>query len=48
MVYNIQNFKTSNLNLGFEFQQLLVSLEHVIYLVMWIRDTGCHTSALTT
>jgi hypothetical protein len=35
--------KTSNLNPSFEFQQLLVSLKHVINLVMRIRDTGCHT-----
>jgi hypothetical protein len=34
--------ETMNLNPGFEFQQLLVSLKHVINLVMRIRDTGCH------
>jgi hypothetical protein len=27
-------------NPGFEFQQLLVYLKHVINLVMWNRDTG--------
>jgi hypothetical protein len=42
MVHTIQNLKISNLNPGFEFQQLLVSLKHVINLVMQIRDTGCH------
>jgi hypothetical protein len=42
MIHTIQNFKTSNLNPGFEFQQLLVSLKHVINLVMQIRYTGCH------
>jgi hypothetical protein len=45
MVHTIQNLKTSNLNPGFEFQQLLVSLKYVINLVMRIRDTGCHTSS---
>jgi hypothetical protein len=34
MVHTIQNLKTSKLNLGFEFHQLLVSLKHVINLVM--------------
>jgi hypothetical protein len=43
MVHTIQNLKTSNLNPDFEFQQLLVSLKHVIDLVMWIRDIGCHS-----
>jgi hypothetical protein len=37
--------KTLNLNPGFEFQQLLLSLKHVINLVMRIRDTGCHSLA---
>jgi hypothetical protein len=32
--------ETLNLNPDFEFQQLLVSLKHVINLIMWIRDTG--------
>jgi hypothetical protein len=35
-------FENLNLNPGFEFQQLLVSLKYVINLVMWIRDMGCH------
>jgi hypothetical protein len=47
MVHTIQNLKTSNLNPGFEFQQLLVSLKHVINLVMRIRDMGCHTSVMS-
>jgi hypothetical protein len=42
MVHTIQNLKTLNLNPGFEFQQLLVSLKYVINLVMWIRDMWCH------
>jgi hypothetical protein len=42
MIHTIQIFKTSNLNPGFEFQQLFVSLKHVINLVLRIRDTGCH------
>jgi hypothetical protein len=46
MVYTIQNLKTLNLNPGFEFQQLSVSLKHLINLVMWIRDTGCHNGRL--
>jgi hypothetical protein len=43
MVHTIQNSKTLNLNPGFDFQQLLVSLKHVINLVIRIRDTGCHS-----
>jgi hypothetical protein len=42
MVHTIQNFKTSNLNPSFEFQQLLMSLKYVINLVIWIKYTGCH------
>jgi hypothetical protein len=42
MVHTIQNLKTSNLNLDFEFQQLLGSLKHIINLVMQIRYTECH------
>jgi hypothetical protein len=40
MVHTLQKLKTSNLNLDFEFQQLLRSLKHVINIIMWIRDTG--------
>ncbi len=43
MVHTLQKLKTSNLNLDFEFQQLLGSLKHVINIIMWIRDTGCYT-----
>ena len=32
--------ETSNLNLDFEIQQLLVSLTHVINLTMWINTRG--------
>jgi hypothetical protein len=42
MVHTTQNLKTSKLNPGFEFHQLLVSLKYVINLVMRIRYTGCH------
>jgi hypothetical protein len=38
MVHTTQNLKTLNLNLGFEFQQLLVSLKHVINLFMWTAN----------
>jgi hypothetical protein len=38
--------ETTNLNPNFEFQQLLVSLKHVINLVMRMRDTGCHNVLL--
>jgi hypothetical protein len=43
MIHTIQNLKTSKLNLGFEFHQLLIYLKHVINLVMQIRYTVCHT-----
>jgi hypothetical protein len=36
MVHTIHNLKTSNLNLCFEFQQLVVSLKHVINFLMQI------------
>jgi hypothetical protein len=45
MVHTIQNLKTSNLDLDFEFQQLLGSLKHVINIIMWIRDMGCYNAA---
>jgi hypothetical protein len=38
MVHTTPKLITSN----FEFQQLIVSLKHVINLIMRIRDTGCH------
>jgi hypothetical protein len=41
MVHTIQNLGTSNLNPGFEIQQLLGFLKHVIDIIIWIRDTGC-------
>jgi hypothetical protein len=44
VVHTIHYLKTSKLNPGFEFHQLLVSLKHVINLDIWIRYTGCHTS----
>jgi hypothetical protein len=34
MVHTIQNLRTSNLNLDFEFQQLLGSLKHVINIIL--------------
>jgi hypothetical protein len=43
MVHTLQKLKTSNLNLDFEFQQLLGSLKHVINIIMWIRGTGCYS-----
>jgi hypothetical protein len=43
MVHTLHKLKTSNLNLDFEFQQLLGSLKHVINIIMWIRDTGCYS-----
>jgi hypothetical protein len=37
--------QTLNLNLDFEFQQLLWSLKHMINIIIWIRDTGCYNVA---
>jgi hypothetical protein len=34
--------KILNLNTDFEIQQLLGSVKHVINIIIWIRDTGCH------
>jgi hypothetical protein len=47
MVLTLQKLKTSNLNLDFEFQQLLGSLNHVINITMWIRDTRCYNILVT-
>jgi hypothetical protein len=38
----MQKLKTSNLNLDFEFQQLLGSLKHMINIIMQIKDTRCY------
>jgi hypothetical protein len=43
MVHTIQNLKTSNLNSDFEIQQLLGSLEHIINIIIWIKDMGCYS-----
>jgi hypothetical protein len=40
MVHTIQNLK------NFEFHQHLESLEHVINIIMWIRDMGCYSKAI--
>jgi hypothetical protein len=42
MVHTLQKLKFLNLNLDFEFQQLLGSLKHVINIIMWIRDMGSY------
>jgi hypothetical protein len=34
--------KILNLNTDFEIQQLLGFVKHVINIIIWIRDTGCH------
>jgi hypothetical protein len=42
MVYTLHKLKTLNLNLDFEFQQLLASLKHVINIILGIKYMGCY------
>jgi hypothetical protein len=43
MVHTVQNLENLNLNSDFEIQQLLGSLQHLINIIIWIRDTGCYS-----
>jgi hypothetical protein len=43
MVHTFQNLEDLNLTLDLEIHQHLGSLKHVIYIIMWIRDTGCYS-----
>jgi hypothetical protein len=41
MIHTVHNL-TSNLNSDFEIQEPLGSLEHLINIIIRIRDTGCY------